>query len=79
MECQGLQVAPTLTQNQSGIMKSKKLKCCKCGENKGLKLSLMSLDWLLPKHSSVAFYYQVALGKLMITETVQSLEMKWIS
>lgn len=60
-------------------MISKKLQCCKCGENKALKLSLMSLDWLRPKHSSVAFYYQVALGKLIITETVQSLEMQWIS
>lgn len=39
----------------------------------------MSLDWLHPKHSSVTFYYQVALGKLIITETVQSLEMQWIS
>lgn len=79
MECQGLQVASTLTQNQSGIMKSKKLQCCKCGENKALKLSLMSLDWLHPKHSSLTFYYQVALGKVIITETVQSLEMQWIS
>lgn len=60
-------------------MKSKKLQCCKCGENKALQLSLMSLDWLCPKHSSVAFHYQVALGKLIITETVQSLEMQWIS
>jgi len=60
-------------------MKSKKLQCSKCGENKALKLSLMSLDWLLPEYPSVAFYYQVALSKLIITETVQSLEMEWIS
>lgn len=50
--CQGLGVAATPAQLQIGIMKSKKLQCCKRGENKALKLSLMSLDWLLPKHSS---------------------------
>lgn len=26
----------------------------KCGDNKALKLTFMSLDWVLPKHSSVA-------------------------
>lgn len=51
-ECQGLGVAATPTQLQIGIMKSKLLQCCKHGENKGLKLSLMSLDWLLPERSS---------------------------